>query len=142
MSVEVPLNTTSDKVRTPPPPPPAPCDVKVEVTGHVPVEIKQAITLCAMDMIEEEREQFYKHRGPEHYARYCTAKKNGCFNRCRKTDWCKVECEKKEKEKEELVQRNQLLEKHARQLETDFLDYKSQTDDRFNKLATLIASLK
>ena len=41
-----------------------------------------------------------------------------------------------------LTERNQLLEKHARQLEADSLDYKSQTDDRFNKLATLIASLK
>jgi len=46
------------------------------------------------------------------------------------------------KEIDVLTERNQVLEAHARQLEKDFLDYKIQTEERFNKLATLIASLK
>ena len=43
---------------------------------------------------------------------------------------------------EVLEQRNELLERQARQQEQVFLDYKTQTEDRFNKLAELIKSLK
>ena len=140
MSVEVPVETKSDTVRTPPPKS-EPC---VEVVGNVPVEIKQATTHCVIDMTEEEREKFYKRWGPEHYARYCEAKKNGCFSRCRKTDWCKVECEKKEKEqkdKEELLQtlreRNKMLEAWARDAEAKT----RKMEERMEKMASLIAQL-
>jgi hypothetical protein len=40
-----------------------------------------------------------------------------------------------------LTQRNQVLEDHARQLEQDLSDYKSTTEARFDKLATLIQGL-
>jgi transcriptional regulator with GAF, ATPase, and Fis domain len=98
------------------------------------------------EMTEEEREAVL---GDCKLAResYERCKREDGFN-C-KGDRCKEECEKKEKEEaqkkqmlETLAQRNELLEKHARKLETDFQDYKNQSEERFNKLATLIASLK
>jgi hypothetical protein len=54
--------------------------------------------------------------------------------------------EREEKEKEEqqkiLQERNLILEQQARLQEQAFLDYKAQTEERFNKLAELIKSLK
>ena len=137
-----PVETKSDTVRTPPPTTSG--TATTEVVGDVPVEIKQATTHCAIDMTEDEREKFYKRWGPEHYARYCEAKKTGCFSRCRKTDWCKVECEKKEKEqkdKEELLQtlreRNKMLEAWARDAEAKT----RKMEERMEKMASLIAQL-
>jgi len=40
-----------------------------------------------------------------------------------------------------LQERNLILEQHARQLETDFNDYKDQTDRRIEKLAGLLKEL-
>jgi hypothetical protein len=40
-----------------------------------------------------------------------------------------------------LTQRNLILEQHARQLETDFNDYKDQTDRRMTQLAELVREL-
>jgi len=109
MSDEKPSNPVSDDVKTPAPT----SDVKVEVTGPVPVEMKQATTQCAMNMTEEEREQFYKRCGPEHYSRYCEAKKTGCFERCRKTDWCKVYHEQKNTKEETLEKQIELLQQQV-----------------------------
>jgi hypothetical protein len=50
--------------------------------------------------------------------------------------------QEQQKQIELLTQRNQILEDHARGLEIEFKEYKNQTEERFNKLATLIASLK
>jgi len=50
--------------------------------------------------------------------------------------------QEQQKQIETLIQRNQILEQHARALEIELKDYKTQTEERFNKLATLIASLK
>jgi hypothetical protein len=65
---------------------------------------------------------------------------------CCKGDRCKEMREKKQKDEQKqlevLSQRNQILEQHARGLEIELKDYKTQTEERFNKLATLIASLK
>jgi hypothetical protein len=50
--------------------------------------------------------------------------------------------QEQQKQIETLQERNLLLEQQARLQEQAFLDYKAQTEERFNKLAALIASLK
>jgi hypothetical protein len=50
--------------------------------------------------------------------------------------------QEQQKQIELLSQRNQILENHARKLEQDFVDYRTQTESRFDKLAMLITSLK
>lgn len=118
----------------------------VKVDGDVPVQIIPSITRCVIEMTEEEREARFRELGEERYQQYLENKRNGCYNRCHKTDWCKIEREKKEQEKKQeiatLTQRNQLLESHARKLEQDFTEYRAQTESRFDKLAVLISSLK
>ena len=117
------------------------CEPKVQVTGDIPVDIVPPVTRCVINMTEEERDNHFKERGEEAYKHYLISKESGTYSRCRKTDWCKVECEKKEKEQETLVQRNQLLEDHARKLETDFAEYKEQTDRRMTQLAELVRGI-
>lgn len=96
---------------------PACCEPKVQVTGDIPVDIIPPVFKCVIDMTEEERDAYFKERGEAAYKGYLISKERGCFNRCRKTDWCKIEREKKEKEKEELHARNQILEERLAKLE-------------------------
>lgn len=140
--MEKPLET-DEKSSTPLPIPLR--TVEIPPLPKIPEPLPQIIKHIT-EMSEEEREKIIGCccRAKESYER---CKKEDGFN-C-KRDKCKEVCDKKDKEEtqkkkmlETLTQRNEVLEKHARQLETDFLDYKTQTEERFNKLATLIASLK
>lgn len=114
---------------------------QVNVVGEVPIEILPTITTNVVDMTEDQREQFFKNLGDSYYERYLKNKGSGCYKRCHKTDWCKLEQEKKKKEQDTLLERNQILELHARKLETDFNDYKEQTDRRMTQLAELVRSM-
>lgn len=80
-------------------------NVQIEVSGDIPVDYIPATTKRVVDMTEEEREEFFKH-SPALYERYLENKKSGYYNRCLKTDFCKLEREnkeKQEKEKDELI---------------------------------------
>lgn len=127
---------------------PAYCEPKVKLTGDIPVEVIPSITKCVVDMTEEEREKHFKEKGEEQYKHYLVAKESGAYSRCRKTDWCKVEREKKEKEenkKKELIEtltsRNQILENHARTITRELENYKKLTEARFEKLTNLFLSM-
>ncbi len=121
---------------------------KIQVNGYVPVEIIPSISRCVIDMTEEERDEFFKEMGEENYNRYLENKKTKCFNRCIKTDWCKIEREKKEKEEKEkeekikiLEERNKILEEHARQQEKALSSLTIDTNTKIEKLAGLIQQL-
>lgn len=55
-------------------------------------------------------------------------------------DLTKKELEDLKKTKEALVQRNEVLEAHARKLEEDFIAYQKKTNERFDKIALLFES--
>ena len=105
------------------------------------VEMPPSVIKHLLDMTEEEREAIMCPRARESHERYM---REGLYH-C-KGDRCKEMREKKlkdeQKQLEVLSQRNQILEQHARGLEIELKDYKTQTEERFNKLAILIASLK
>jgi U3 small nucleolar ribonucleoprotein component len=130
----------------------------------------QPTTYSVMDMTNEERENHFRQMGGHYYEDYIKKKEEGFYNRCHKTDYCKLEQEKREqesKEKEDLIkaqiilveQRNQILEEHARaseerinSKEKEFAEYirradelhnnyKIETDAKIEKLAGLIAQL-
>lgn len=125
---------------------------QVVVSGDLPPEILPTITKCVIEMTEKEREEYFIVQGEENYKRYLKNKEAGVFNRCHKTDWCKLERERKEKEENEktqlietLTSRNQMLEKHARHCEerlksneNDLTEYKKLTDERFNTLVKIL----
>jgi hypothetical protein len=96
---------------------PACCEPKVHVAGDVPVDIIPSVTRCVIDMTEEERDNHFKEIGEQAYKHYLIAKASGAYSRCHKTDWCKVEREKKEQQQATLIQRNQLLEERLAKLE-------------------------
>lgn len=106
-------------------------------------------TTCFADITKEKRDAFVKKLGcPKLKKSVEENEASGWYDQCHKTDWCKKmreEKEREEKEKEEqqkiLQERNLILEQHARQLETDFNDYKDQTDRRMTQLAELVREL-
>lgn len=116
----------------------------VQVIGEVPVDIIPPVIKCVIDMPEEEREAHFKERGEEAYKRYLITKASGCYNRCPKTDWCKVEQEKKAKEQKEKDQqletlrtRNVLLEQHGREMEAKMRKMEASME----KLASLVSQM-
>ena len=106
-------------------------------------------TICMADITESEREDLIKNmNNPDATRAYEERKREGWYNRDHKKDWCKEAREQKEKEErdkeaqvETLQQRNEILEKHARQIETEFNDYRDLTDRRLTQLAELVKDL-
>jgi hypothetical protein len=117
---------------------------EIKFTGEIPVEyIKPTLTLV-IDMTEEERESHFKCMGGGAYERYKVRQREGIFTRCHKTDWCKLEREKREKKDiqrnqllETVTDRNKVLETWARESETKQKKLELQVE----KLGNLIAQL-
>lgn len=63
-------------------------------------------------------------------------------NKKAEEDLKKKEVEDLKKTKDALVQRNEILEAHARKLEEDFKAYQKLTNERFDKIATLFENKK
>lgn len=114
------------------------------VGGNQPTEMRPTVTRSVLEMSEEERETFFRGLGKDHYKRYLQSKESGCFNRCPKTDWCKIEREKKEKEEQEKEERVRVLEarevvwlEHAREQEAKM----KKMERDMEKMAGLLAQL-
>ena len=107
-----------------------------KITRKTPVS--KSYNVC--DMTDEELGDFL---GEEEKKALAIARKQRKESDGR--DLCKEYHEKKKKDEQDnmdtLQERNKVLEAHARQLEQDFADYKITTEERFNKLATMIQSL-
>lgn len=94
--------------------PTLPSDVsqpQVVVSGDLPPVMLPTVTRCVIDMTEEERDAHFREKGEEQYQHYLKSKATKCYNRCRKTDWCKVEQEKKAKEKQNQIEQIESLTK-------------------------------
>jgi hypothetical protein len=80
---------------------------EIKFSGEIPVEYIKPTIKLVIEMTEEEPDEFFKARGEEQYKRYLVNKTSGCYNRCIKTDHCKLEREKKEREekvKDEIIE--------------------------------------
>lgn len=103
---------------------------QVVVSGDLPPVMLPTVTRCVIDMTEEERDAYFREKGEEQYQHYLKNKATGCFGRCRKTDWCKVEQEKREKEQKEKEDRIKTLE--AR--ETIWVDHAKEQEAKIAKM--------
>ncbi len=120
----------------------------VEFSGDLPVPFKPATTEWVINMTDEERDAFYERANQRFREQHEEAKRCGVYKRCRKTDWCKVEREAKEKEEKATAARLKVLEEReeiwlrdAKQKEKEFAEYKEKTDERMSQLAELIREL-
>lgn len=97
--------------------------VEVQYGCEAP-EFRKVVVQCVADMTEEERETYFKTQPKDFQALHEERKKNGYYKRCPKTDWCRLEREKKETEEKQKAEAIRLLEareavwvEHAKQQE-------------------------
>lgn len=118
-------------------------EIKTEFVSHQ--EMKA--TLIA-DMSKEERKEFFApfgKMGDEMMKEINQREDEGLYSRCPKTDLCTKAREEEEAKKRQdvdtLQKRNQILEQQARNQESEFNSYKQETNNKIDKLASLLAQL-
>ena len=121
--------------------------VEVQYGCEAP-EFRKVVVQCVMEMTEQERETYFKTQPKDFQALHEERKKNGYYKRCPKTDWCRLEREKKERLEKEKAERLATMEareeiwvKHAKEKEQEFADYRALTDKRLEQIVGLVKGL-
>jgi hypothetical protein len=116
---------------------------------NLPVPLRELETICFADLTKEQRAEFVKNHGcPKVKKAIEENEALGWYDQCHKTDWCKKMREEKEAEENAKAERLAVLEAReavwladARAKEKEFADYKAKTEERLNKLASLVSQL-
>lgn len=117
-------------------------EIKQPPPEFEPIPRKEPHTTCLANLTQEERLKFAEKLCCKKFKQHVEDfEANGGYERAQR-DCCQEIQEEKEQLTKTLQERNLILEQQARLQEQAFLDYKAQTEERFNKLAELIKSLK